>query len=98
MKSSKDRRAGVGWGFLTIGLGLIILISAGLKFKDDHLSFDLDEANGPVVSLAGGLILSGVGIRAMPEKTGRILPNTSIATALGSALLGESKDESKEDE
>lgn len=97
MESNKDRATGVGWGFLTIGVGLIVLVSAGLELKDDHVSFNLDEANESVVRLSGFLILSGAGIRVMPEKSGRVLPTTTIATALGTALLGESSDEEKTD-
>lgn len=84
----KNVRAGVGWAFMTIGLGLAVLIVGGLEVKDGKISFTMDDANHEVVALAAGLIVTGTGVRIFPEKVGSALPDSPIASTIGGLLTG----------
>ena len=86
---SDDLRNGIGWAFGVIGLGLFVLIAAGIDEKDGRISFSLDGANHDVVMIAGGLIVSGAGIRVFPDKAGKVLPTSQISTAIGKLLTGD---------
>lgn len=89
----KNVRAGVGWAFMTIGLGLTVLIVDGLDVKDGKVSFSMDGANPEVVALASVLIATGTGIRAFPEKVGQVLPDAPIVDAIGGILTGITTDD-----
>ena len=89
----KNVRAGVGWAFMTIGLGLTVLIVGGLDIKDEKVSFSMDNANPEVVALAAGLIATGTGVRIFPEKVGQVLPDSPIVDAIGGLLTGIATDD-----
>lgn len=89
----RNLKAGVGWAFMTIALGLTVLIVDGLDVKDGKVSFSLDNANPEVIALASGLMVTGTGIRVFPEKVGGALPDSPIVDAIGGLLTGISKND-----